>query len=76
MNMMQLAGTWYVFIGLVWAYLLIHEYVSNGSFKKQYADNNAGGVMFIVFMFICGAIAWPLSLWKHIRAGKVRDLFV
>ena len=63
MTHLQLAGVWYVFIGLVWGYLVLHEYVTNGSYKKKFGNSGGHGVMFVLLMFFGSAVAWPVSVW-------------
>jgi hypothetical protein len=76
MTPIQLALLWYAFIGLVWGYLVLHEETTNGSLTERFTGNIAGRIRFTVTLYILSAIAWPLSLWKYVATGRIRDLFV
>lgn len=40
----QLALSWYAFIGLAWGYLVLHEETTNGSLATRFAGNIAGRI--------------------------------
>lgn len=72
---MLLALKWYVFIGIVWFYLLMHEYHQKGELACDWSDSKIGTVVRIVSLFVIGVVLWPLSLYRHLRHGDIRRLF-
>lgn len=79
MTPIQLCLSWYVFIGLIWGYLLSHEYITGKAsrFAEYWNSGRRLRAMTVVLGgFLLSIVAWPYSLISHASRGKLRDLFV
>lgn len=75
MSLLQLSISWYVFIGLVWCYLEMHEYFTARSLKGGWKAWGVASPMILVLLSIRSAAIWPWSLYRHLKNGTLKDLF-
>lgn len=72
---MELVLLWYPFLGLVWAYLLCHEYHQKHEMAADWAVSKFGCIRRVIYTVVFGVTLWPLSLYRHFRHRNIRRLF-
>lgn len=73
--MLSLLAAWYVFIGIFWFYLILHEQFQTGVLAVEWQDGTFRFARMVLLQLVLCLTLWPYSLYCFARAGRLRDLF-
>lgn len=76
MTLFELALLWYGFIGAVWGYLVLHEEMTNTNLEVRFSRSSTlSSVWYVLGLYVTSLLFWPVSLYKCVAAGRIREMF-